>query len=81
MGSGIIQTKIIISDKKFCKCAEGTYDYKSYRRVQGLKLAHKYVNPGDNDNWETTPKLSYRPVYKVMCADGGWYNTNKDYYT
>jgi len=67
--------------KKFCRCAEGTYDYKSYRRVQGLKLAHKYVNPGDNDNWETTPKLSYRPVYKVMCADGGWYNTNKDYYT
>jgi len=66
--------------KKFCRCAEGTYDYKRYRRVQRLKLAHKYVDPGDNENWETTPKLSYRPVYKVMCSDGSWYNTNQDYY-
>jgi hypothetical protein len=24
--------------------------------------------------------LSNRPVYRVRCTDGNWYNTNKDYY-
>ncbi len=66
--------------KKFCKCAQGTYKYNNYRYFIGRRTVYKYKDAGDNENWEVTSRSSYVPVYKVKCADGVEYPTNKDYY-
>ncbi len=66
--------------KKFCKCAEGSYGYSSYGYTWGRKTVYKYMDSGDNENWEVTSRSSYLPVYKVKCSDGNWYETNQDYY-
>lgn len=66
--------------KKFCKCAEGNYGYKSYSYARGRQTAYQYVDAGDNENWETKSTSTYYPAYKVKCSDGNWYDTNQDYY-
>jgi hypothetical protein len=66
--------------RKFCKCAQGTYGYKSYSYKFGRATVYKYIDAGDNENWSVTSTSSYLPVYQVTCADGKVYPTNKDYY-
>ena len=66
--------------KKFCKCAQGTYAYKSYSTTSGTKIAYKYVDSGNNINWATTSVLQNSPAYRVKCNDGVQYRTNVDYY-
>ncbi|NOX71689.1 MAG: S8 family peptidase [Candidatus Micrarchaeota archaeon] len=65
--------------KKFCKCAEGTYGYRSYSR-KWVWSAYKYVDTGNNENWETVPASGFYPAYRVRCMDWKWYYTDKDYY-
>lgn len=66
--------------KKFCKCAQGTYGYRSYSYVIGRKVAYKYIDTDDNENWEASAVVTYFPASRVMCMDGKWYTTNQDYY-
>jgi hypothetical protein len=68
--------------RKFCKCAEGTYGYKSYKRASSrrYKNAQYYKDPRNNENWATKISSQYKPVYKVKCKDNKWYYTNRDYY-
>ena len=66
--------------KKFCKCAQGTYGYKSYNYSWGRKTVYQYLDSGDNENWEVTSRSYYLPVDKVTCTDGGVYPTNEDYF-
>ena len=65
--------------KKFCKCAEGTYGYKSYDYKKERVTVYQYVDTGDNENWEVKSKSSYLPVYQVKCSDGKIYLTNQNY--
>jgi len=66
--------------KKFCKCAQGTYGYNSYNYEWVRATVWKYVDTGDNENWEVTSRSSNLPVYQVTCTDGTAYPTNQDYY-
>jgi len=65
--------------KKFCKCAQGTYGYKSYDYKKERVTVYQYVDTGDNENWEVKSKSSYLPVYQVKCSDGKIYPTNQNY--
>jgi len=65
--------------KKFCKCAQGTYGYKSYDYKKERVTVYQYVDTGDNENWEVKSKSSYLPVYQVKCSDGKIYLTNQNY--
>jgi hypothetical protein len=67
-------------EKKFCKCAEGRYNYLADNYSLGKKTVYKYADQKDNENWETKSVTSYVSIYSVKCSDGNWYNTNKDYY-
>ncbi|HDD57611.1 MAG TPA: hypothetical protein ENF43_03745 [Thermoplasmatales archaeon] len=66
--------------KKFCKCASGIYGYESYEYKFERVTVYKYVDSGDNENWEVTSRSSYLPVYQVTCTDGEAYLTSEDYY-
>ncbi|MFZ5365902.1 MAG: S8 family peptidase [Patescibacteria group bacterium] len=66
--------------RKFCKCAQGTYGYNSYKYSWGTKKVYKYLDPANNENWGVTSASSYTPVYSVTCTDGKAYPTNVDYY-
>jgi hypothetical protein len=66
--------------KKFCKCAQGTYGYKSYSYTSGRKTVYYYLDTGDNENWAVSSRSAYSPIYQVKCSDGINYPTNKDYY-
>ncbi|MHA1287509.1 MAG: S8 family peptidase [Candidatus Thorarchaeota archaeon] len=66
--------------RKFCKCAQGTYDYSSYSYSWGRRTVYYYVDSGDNEKWETKTRYSYLPVHRVKCVDGNYYPTNQDYY-
>lgn len=66
--------------KKFCKCAQGSYGYKSYKYNRSIKTVYKYVNTADNTIWDVTSLSSYGPIYSVTCTDGKAYPTNLDYY-
>jgi len=65
--------------KKFCKCAQGTYGYKSYKYNRLLKTVWKYINTADNIVWGVTKASSRNPIYSVTCADGMAYLTGLDY--
>jgi len=65
---------------KFCKCAMGTYGYNSYTYSFRKKTVYYYLDPGNNDNWSVTSRLSYLPVHGVTCPDGIFYQANQDYY-
>lgn len=65
---------------KFCKCAQGTYDFISYGAVTGTKTAYKYNNAFDNLNWATSSQSQSQPASRVRCVDNILYYTNKDYY-
>lgn len=66
--------------KKFCKCAQGSYGYNSYKYNRSIKTVYKYVDTTDNTNWDVTSLSSYGPIYSVTCIDGKAYPTNQDYY-
>ncbi|MFZ5559887.1 MAG: S8 family peptidase [Patescibacteria group bacterium] len=66
--------------RKFCKCAQGTYGYNSYKYSWGTKIVWKYIDPANNENWAVSSQNSYVPVYQVTCTDGKAYPTNQDYY-
>ena len=67
--------------KKFCKCAQGTYGYKSYSSKRLKSTVYKYQDTGNNENWAVTSQTSYTPVYSVTCTDSKAYLTNRDYYS
>ena len=65
--------------RKFCKCAQGSYGYNSYKYSSSTKKVYKYVDPANNTNWNVTSISSYRPVYSVTCTNGKVYPTNVNY--
>ena len=66
--------------KKFCKCTQGTYGYKSYSYTWGRKTVYYYIDSGNNEKWDVSSRSYYLPVYQVTCTDGRVYPTNQDYY-
>jgi len=66
--------------KKFCKCAQGNYGYKSYSSTIGTKTVYYYLDTGNNNNWAVSLRSSSFPIYQVKCTDNKWYSTNKDYF-
>ncbi len=52
--------------KKFCKCAQDTYGYRSYNTVSGKKIAYYYVDSGNNQNWAVSSKSTSSPIYQVQ---------------
>ena len=66
--------------RKFCKCAQGNYGYKSYKYNRSTKTVYKYVDAANNTNWDVTSLWSYGPIYIVTCTDSKAYPTNVDYY-
>ena len=65
--------------KKFCKCAQGTYGYQSYSYKRERATVYKYVDTGDNENWDVTSLSSRNPISSVTCTDSKAYPTNLDY--
>ena len=65
--------------KKFCKCAQGTYGYNSYRYSNKRATVYYYLDDKDNTNWNTGSRTSNSPIYQVTCKDGKAYPTNQDY--
>ena len=65
--------------KKFCKCAQGSYGYNSYKYNRSIKTVYRYIDTADNTDWNVTSISSYGPVYSVTCTDGKAYPTNIDY--
>jgi len=65
--------------KKFCKCAQGTYGYKSYKSNKSTKTVFQYVDTADDITWDVTSFSSRNPVYSVTCTDSKAYPTNVDY--
>ena len=65
--------------KKFCKCAQGSYGYKSYKYNRSRKTVYKYIDPANNTDWNVTSLSSYGPIYSVTCSDRKAYPTNVDY--
>jgi hypothetical protein len=66
--------------KKFCKCAQGSYGYNSYKYNRSIKTVYKYTDTTDNTNWDVTSVSSYGPIYSVTCTDGKAYSTAQDYF-
>lgn len=67
--------------KKFCKCAQGAYSYKSYKTNFSFsrKTVQKYSSTANNETWTTVSSSSYQPVSSVTCSDGKAYLTNQSY--
>ncbi len=65
--------------KKFCKCAQGTYGYNSYKYNRATKTVWKYDDLADNEDWTVTSSSSKGLIYNVTCTDGQVYPTNVDY--
>ncbi|MBU3924294.1 MAG: S8 family serine peptidase [Nanoarchaeota archaeon] len=66
--------------RKFCKCAAGTYEYRSYSLLYSRGDAYKFDNPYDNDDYGVSVVGNYFfPIVRVQCSDGGWYETDEDY--
>lgn len=66
--------------KKFCKCAQGTYGYSSYKYSWERQTVYYFMDSQDNENWEVISRSSYLPVSSVTCTDGIAYPTNQDYF-
>jgi len=66
--------------RKFCKCAQGTYEYKSYSYSFKRATVYYYLDSGDNEKWDVSLRSTYLPVYQVVCTDGKAYLTNQDYF-
>ena len=64
---------------KFCKCAQGTYGYKSYNSVSGTRTVYQYIDTGNNNNWATISTQN-NGLYRVRCNNNNWYYTNVDYF-
>ncbi|MFH0955874.1 MAG: S8 family serine peptidase [Candidatus Falkowbacteria bacterium] len=65
--------------RKFCKCAQGTYGYNSYKYNWSTKTVYEYSDTGNNANWDVNSLSSRNPVYSVTCTDSKAYPTNVDY--
>ena len=66
--------------KKFCKCAQGDYGYKSYTYSLGKVIVYYYADSGNNENWSVSSRTSNLPIVSVRCGDGFDYPTDKDYF-
>lgn len=69
-----------IQAKKFCKCASGIYG--SFRYTPSLirkAIAYRYVDTGNNTNWEAISVSSKYPIQSVLCPNGTLYPTNVNY--
>ncbi|MDP3987984.1 MAG: S8 family peptidase [Candidatus Levybacteria bacterium] len=66
--------------KKFCKCAQGSYGYNSYRYNFGSQTVYYYTNSSNNENWNAASRFSNLSVNNVTCTDGLVYPTNQNYY-
>ena len=78
-------TSPYVQIQKFCRCAAGTYEYRDFK-VKSLVSADKaymFSDAGENDVYTTVRRDTRSQVYSVKCYSlfGGWYNTDKDYYT
>lgn len=67
--------------KKFCKCATGTYGYRSYSYVFTRATVYQYVSTANDSNWSVKSSSSFMPINKVTCSNGVAYPTNRDYYS
>lgn len=68
-------------EKKFCRCAQGTYNYLDYSYIIAKNsTVYYYTNAANNTNWNVTSKASNVPVTSVRCVDGVNYFTNRDYF-
>lgn len=65
--------------KKFCKCAQGTYEYNSYNYSWQQETVSYYLNSENNENWGIASRSSRLPVNGVTCSDGITYPTNQSY--
>lgn len=65
--------------KKFCKCAQGSYGYSSYKLSTGTKTVYKYLDAADNTKWDVTSVSFRNPISSVTCTDGKAYLTSLDY--
>ncbi len=79
-GSNQYLLKNVNQAKKFCKCATGTYGYKSYSSLSKKATVYYYLDIGNNSNWAVASRSSNTPVYQVTCNDDVVYPTNQDYY-
>jgi len=66
--------------QKFCKCAQGNYEYRSYQTKRGTKITGKYLDPTNNGVWDVVSVYSRNPISSVVCNDGFSYPTNQTYF-
>lgn len=78
-GSNQYLYKNDVQASKFCKCASGTYGYKSYKSNWSTKTVWKYIDPTNTENWQVSSASSRTPVYSVTCSNGKAYSTNQNY--
>ncbi len=75
--------------ENFCKFAMGTYGETQTDIVNDFPsmnptLTSYVYSDGSNDlEWMTTMYIhkEHTAIDKVLCLDGNWYPTNKDYYS
>ncbi len=77
-GTNLYLYKAADQARKFCKCAQGSYGYNSYKYNSSIKKVYKYLDTADNTNWNVA-SISFYPVYSVTCTNGKAYLTNLDY--
>ncbi len=65
--------------QKFCKCAQGSCGYSSYKLSTGTKTVYKYLDTADNTDWDVTPVSFRNPISSVTCTNGRAYSTGLDY--
>lgn len=66
--------------KKFCKCAQGVYGYKTYKTISAIKKVGQYIDANNNEIWTAASSFFRGPIASVTCADSKAYLTNRDYY-
>jgi hypothetical protein len=67
--------------RKFCSCAEGNYDARSFGyEYDRNAVVSQYIDSDENENWETETISGRIKISRVMCGDLNWYNTNQDYF-
>ena len=65
--------------QKFCKCAQGTYAYKSYKSSLGRNTVWKYNDTANNTTWTVSSSTSLSSASSVTCNDNKAYPTNQSY--
>ncbi len=79
-GTNLYLYRMADQAKKFCKCAQGAYGYKTYKTISAAKKVWKYTDTTNNENWAATPLSLRGSITSVTCADSKAYLTNRDYW-